>query len=100
MMNERRLSDLLDSMYCTMIYKVFAIRDKYTGFMSPAPDMTEESAKRQFAYTVNNNPGIMNFSPRDYDLYQIGEYDTTNGQITPLVPIKFICNGGELLNEE
>jgi len=100
MMNERRLSDLLDSMYCNMNYKLYAIRDKYTGFLSPAPDMTDDSAKRNFAMAVNNNPGVMNFSPRDYDLYKIGEYDTHTGEIVPLQPIQFICNGGDVLNEE
>lgn len=83
-----------------MIYKLFSIRDKYTGFMSPAPDVSEESAKRQFAFAVNNNPGVMNFSPRDYDLYEIGTYDNESGKIEALIPVKFIINGGELISEK
>lgn len=83
-----------------MNYKIFAIRDKYTSFMSPAVDINEEAAKRNFAYAINNNPGVMNFAPSDYDLYQIGTYDSESGVIDALVPIKFVCNGMEVFNEK
>lgn len=83
-----------------MKYKVFSIRDKYTSFMSPAVDINEESAKRNFAYAINNNPGVMNFAPEDHDLYEIGTYDSESGLIEPVVPIKFICNGMEVFNEK
>lgn len=83
-----------------MNYKVFAIRDKYTSFMSPAVDTSVESAKRNFGYAINNNPGVMNFAPADYDLYQIGNYDSESGVIDAIVPIQFICNGLEVFNEK
>lgn len=83
-----------------MIYPIFSIRDKYTSFMQPTIDQTKESAKRNFAYAINNNPGVMNFSPSDYDLYQIGFFDSESGVINPCVPVEFVCNGVEVFNEK
>lgn len=83
-----------------MIYPVFSIRDKYTSFMSPTVDQSKEAAKRNFAYAINNNPGIMNFTPSDFDLYQIGVFDSESGKIAPTEPIEFICNGVEVFNEK
>lgn len=83
-----------------MIYPVFSIRDKYTTFMSPNIDQSVEAAKRGFAYAINNQPGIMQFAPSDYDLYKIGEFDSVAGKIIPLDAIEFICNGNEVFNEK
>lgn len=81
-----------------MTYSVYAIRDKYTNFMSPAIDMNDDSAKRNFAFAINNNPGVMNFAPADYDFYRIGVFDSKTGDIRPVQPIEFICNGNEVFN--
>lgn len=83
-----------------MIYPVMSIRDKYTTFMAPTIDQTVESAKRNFAFAINNNPGIMQFAPSDYDLYQIGSFDSVTAELTPCEPIQFICNGVEVFNEK
>lgn len=83
-----------------MTYSMYAIRDKYTVFMAPQLDMSDESAKRNFAYAINNNPGVMNFSPSDYDFYRVGTFDSKTGEIRPVSPIEFICNGLEVFNEK
>lgn len=83
-----------------MTYSVYCIRDKYTGFMAPAIDMNDDSAKRNFAFAINNNPGVMNFAPSDYDFYRIGTFDSKTGELRPVVPIDFICNGNEVFNEK
>lgn len=82
-----------------MKYDVYSIRDKYTGFMSPMLDQSDDAAKRNFAYAVNNNPGVMNYSPADFDLYKVGSFDTKSGDIKGCV-IEFICNGMEVFNEK
>lgn len=81
-----------------MTYSLYCIRDKYTGFMSPAVDVNDDSAKRNFAFAINNNPGVMNFSPSDYDFYRVGIFDSKTGDIRPVQPIEFICNGNEVYN--
>lgn len=82
-----------------MTYSVYAIRDKYTGFMMPTVDMNDDSGKRNFGYGINNNPSL-NYSPADFDFYRIGTYDSKTGEIRPVQPIEFICNGLEVFNEK
>lgn len=82
-----------------MIIKVYAIKDKLQGFLTPTCNVNDECAKRDFAFALNNNPGIMNFSPKDYDLYRIGEYNSDSGEIDKTLPI-FICSGIEVFANE
>ena len=62
--------------------------------------MNDDAAKRDFAYAVNNNPGVMNFSPADYDLYRVGTFDSLNGDIKSEKVCKFIVNGREVMFDE
>lgn len=82
-----------------MIYYLYAIRDKYRGFMQPAMDVDDNAAKREFSFAINNNPGIMNFNPADFDFYKIGEFDNASGEVKSIVP-EFICNGVNVFNEK
>ena len=61
-----------------MKVKLFSIRDKLSGYGQPMADVSEATAKRNFAYAINNNDQ-MNFSPSDYDLYYLGDFDTEKG---------------------
>lgn len=83
-----------------MLFSLYCIRDKYTGFMSPTVDMNDDSARRNFAYAINNNPGVMNFAPSDYDFYRVATFDSKTGDVRPVQPIEFICNGNEVFNEK
>lgn len=83
-----------------MLYSIYSFRDKYTQFAHPAIDENDMAAKRNFAYMVNNNPGVMNFEPSDFDFYRIGTFDSKTGEIRPVSPIEFICNGQEVFNEK
>lgn len=83
-----------------MKVNMYAIRDCYTGFMTPQVDSNNETAKRNFAMAVNNNPGVLGFRPGDYDLYMIGTYDTENGFLEPLNPIEFIVNGANVYGDQ
>lgn len=83
-----------------MEYSVYSIRDKLQGFMSPALDVNDMAAKRNFAYAINNNPGIMNFQPSDYDFYRVGIFDSQSGELRPVAPIEYICNGVDVIYEK
>lgn len=77
-----------------MIYPVYAVRDIHVGFNAPMTDVNDNVAKRNFAYAINNESnGVMNFAPKDYDLYQVGTFDTLNGSLEPLAVPKLICTG-------
>lgn len=82
-----------------MKYPVFAIRDEKVGFMFPQCDQGERSAIRGFSFAVNNPEGIMNFSPKDYDLFRIGEFDSEKGTIEGCLP-ELVCSGTSVLNEK
>ena len=61
-----------------MTYNLYSIRDVKTSFMAPHVDMNDEAAKRNFAMMVSNNPGVIGFQPKDFDLYYIECFLTIN----------------------
>lgn len=70
-----------------MKFKVYAIRDVHTGFLSPTVDQNDQSAIRNFAHAVMQSQSLMNSHPEHYSLYCIGEYESDSGKITPCVPV-------------
>lgn len=82
-----------------MKYPIYSYRDTKVGFMPPQCDQTEQSAVRGFGFAVNGNNGIMNYSPADFELYKLGEFDTETGKIDAIMP-QFIVNGASVFNEE
>lgn len=69
-----------------MKYPIYCYRDVKVGFMPPQCDQNDATAIRGFSYAVNGNDGMMNFSPKDFDLYRIGEFDTETGSIMSEIP--------------
>lgn len=61
-----------------MIYPVFAIRDAKSGFGSLLIETNEATAKRNFAYALQN--GVQRYAAKDFDLYRIGEYNSESGE--------------------
>ena len=77
---------------------VFAIRDQRSAeFLFPAPDANELCAKRSFQRAVCSGEGLIGFSPEDFDLYQVGSYDSTSAQFESCIP-EFVCNGIDVLD--
>lgn len=83
-----------------MILNLYAIKDKYSGFMSPMIYVNNDVAKREFAMMINSNPGILNFAPGDFDLYCVGTMDNHSGRIEQKEVHEFICNGVEVFVNE
>lgn len=83
-----------------MINSLYAIRDIHSGFMQPMVDVNDETAKRNFAYMINNNPGVIAFRPADFELYLIGSIDSESGLLAPLVPCEFIVNGASVVGDQ
>lgn len=83
-----------------MKMSMYAIRDIHVGFMTPQLDTNDETAKRNFAYGINNNPGIIGFRPADFDLYRIAEFDSDSGRIEPISPLVFVVNGASVIGEK
>lgn len=75
-----------------MKYPVYCIRDVKVGFRPEfLIQQNDATAIRGFSYAVNND-GMMNFSPKDYDLYKIGEFDLETGNFQSQLP-DIICSG-------
>lgn len=83
-----------------MKMNVYSIRDIHVGFMSPSLDQNDETAARNFAFAVSNNPGVLGFRPGDFDLYCIGVFESDNASITPINPIRMIVNGAAVIGEK
>lgn len=82
-----------------MKYGIYSYRDVKCGFMPPQCDQNDAAAIRGFSYAVNNN-NLMNFAPKDYDLYKVGEFDVEKGIIEALdVPV-IIASGYSVYQEE
>lgn len=80
-----------------MKYGIYSIRDKLTTFMSPVIDMSDGSAIRNFARAINTPDGLMDFSPADFDLYKIGEFNDESGEVTCVNPVQFVASGNSLV---
>ena len=80
-----------------MVYGVYAFRDNKTSFGQIWNDHNDESAKRGFAMMINNADGLMGFAPSDFDLFKIGEFDSENGQLSPVWPIEYLVNGNAVI---
>lgn len=80
-----------------MKYPVYSYRDSKAGFGQPIVENNEFTAIRGFKYAVNGN-GIMNFSPADFDLYKIGEFDPEKGEIVGCVPV-FVLSGASAIGK-
>ena len=83
-----------------MKYPVYCIRDQKVGFQPQLIlEQSDQSAVRGFSFAINGNDGLMNFSPADFDLFRVGEFDTETGSVLPVVPVN-ICSGVSVFGEK
>lgn len=81
-----------------MKYILVSMRDSKVGFMPPQSDVNETHAIRSFSYAINNNDE-MAYSPKDFDLFKVGEFNTDTGEITACMPDN-IASGYSVFNEK
>lgn len=81
-----------------MKYPVYSYRDNKTGFGQPIVESNEYTAIRGFKYAVNNND-LMNFSPADYDLYKIGDFDPEKGELVGCVPVLVLSGSSAVMSK-
>ena len=77
---------------------IYCIRDqKAAVFYEPRLFQREEVALRDFNQMVHNTGSVIAFSPSDFDLFRVGEFDTDTGIVSGDNVIQFIVNGGSLV---
>lgn len=81
-----------------MKYPVYAMRDIKAGFGVPEISQNDATMKRTFSYRLNQIGSEVAFSPADYSLFKIGEYDLDNGALEPCMPI-LICEGVDCVGD-
>lgn len=80
--------------------RIIAMRDKVEErFRTFTVDINAASARRNFAYAVNNTPELL-FKAKDIELYDLGEFDDGSGVILPVVPMVLICRGDEVVEHD
>lgn len=79
-----------------MIMEVYAIKDRLTGFLSPVIENNENVAIRMFTELVNDPNTNIHRTPRDYDLYHLGKFDTETGAISGSAP-RLLVSGSEVI---
>lgn len=77
-----------------MKMKVYAVRDVKSSFMAPVLGGNDAMAMRSFRAGMASVPDF-NVAPADFELYNIGEFDSDSGLLTPTVPPVWICSGAE-----
>lgn len=80
-----------------MKYGLYCMFDAKTGFMSPAVEVNDESAIRNFAHTVANSEGILYSFSQDFQLYRIGTFDSDTAAIESASPTALLITGPEAL---
>lgn len=62
---------------------LYAIKDELSGYGSPVPIQDDAQAIRWFRNMLTDNR-LMASSPKDFSLWKIAGYNTTNGNIQPI----------------
>lgn len=78
-----------------MIYGIYSIRDKHTGFISPTFDLNDQAAARNFSMALTRSDGVLGFAPSDFDLYCIGSFDSDSGIISPRALPELVMTGSQ-----
>lgn len=81
-----------------MIYGIFCIRDVKTGYMTPTVDLNVDSAIRNFAHSLSVSPSVITSFSRDFDLYNLGNFDSDSGLVSPLPAPKFVISATDALS--
>lgn len=83
-----------------MKYVVVGLRDKVAmSFQSLTLDVNEATAKRNFAFAVNNSQELL-FKSQDIELYKLADFDCDNGKFEITLPMERICSGDEVLQHD
>lgn len=62
---------------------LFAIKDTKSEFMHVATAVNENIAKRQYKMLIDDKESEIGAFPSDFELWQVGTYETSTGEIKP-----------------
>lgn len=83
-----------------MNYNIYAVKDEMTGrFMEPQYFRTEDEAKRNFGYQVNNIK-LWKDNAADWSLYKLGEFSEDHGFLIDTICMDKVIGGRAMLKGE
>lgn len=78
-----------------MIYGIYSIKDRLSGYLSLQLEVSEPMALRAFAYAVQQPGSMFAKFPEHYALYCLGSFDTNTGLIEYQDP-QLIADAGSI----
>lgn len=72
---------------------VYAMHDRYTGFMQPTFELNDAVALRNFEHAILNTDSLLNSHSSDYRLMKIGRYNSENGLLEAICPPEVVAEG-------
>lgn len=81
-----------------MILRMYAMRDRLTGYMAPTVEQNDAVAIRNFRHALVTTNSILRSSPADFELCFISEYDSETGIVYP-VQVTPIISGASISKE-
>lgn len=83
-----------------MTYSIYAVKDEMTGrFMEPQFFRSEDEAKRNFQFHINNIP-LWKDNAADYSLFKLGDFSEDDGFLVDCICIEKIAGGRSMLKGE
>ena len=83
-----------------MIKNLYAIRDKYTGYMAPMTEDDDYTAMRNITHAMKSDVMCgLTAKPTDFTLIHLGTYDTETGEIQT-IQNKIVCEISDLILNE
>lgn len=83
-----------------MTLNIYSIRDTKSGYMNPTFEVNDAVAVRNFAFACQQTDSLLFAACSDFELHQIGRFDTETGIIEDDLPNRFICSGTDALMME
>lgn len=76
-----------------MKLSMFCVYDKKVCVFDPPVTFRNEEEVIRYLRRMLRGPGdstVKSF-PEDYEMYEVGSYDDSDGSIVPLSPVRFVC---------
>lgn len=83
-----------------MIFGIYAIKDAKSSFMPCTVDTNDATAIRNFEHAVCQPGSLLASHPNDFTLFKVGTYDDVSGYLTPVDPLKVLCDAAQCLPKE
>lgn len=82
-----------------MVVNVYAMRDEFSGYVTPTFEMNDNIAQRNFKFAINRKDTLLYANPKHFDLYKLGTFDSETGKFDAKEP-ELVCTGLSVLDKD